>query len=126
MSNKRKIKSIYLNKVTKEEKPGASLVSSTDLPDVGSVNGYRCAACRKYILIEHKDKGVTPMFLECRATEGCGGRSSSLGYPKEEMPDSLRAKIQWEWYRPTLAEWNMLEPEMQEYVMRGGLVIRKK
>lgn len=110
-------------------RPGEDQVLDFDCPDVGAENAYRCARCQKWIFVVHVDKGVTPMFLNCRATDGCGGRSASAGYPGlrgNPMPESMREKIQWEWYRPELEEFNELEPEMKEHVQRGGLVLRRR
>lgn len=112
-----------------DTRPGAAAVADSDTFDVGAINGYRCDSCRKYIFVIHKDKGVTPMFLACRATDGCQGRSVSLGYPADRgnpMPSNLQKKIQWKWVRPTQKEWDSMDDEMKDYIFRGGLELRRK
>lgn len=130
MSNKKRIKGVNgamaIFDELVEDKPGASIVADLDYPDVGAINGYRCDSCKKYILVIHADKGVTPMFLECKATEGCGGRSVSLMYPKTPMPDELKAKIQWEWYRPNQEEFNTMDEAMKYHLRQGGLALRRR
>ena len=115
--------------VAVDTRPGAAAVENFDTSDVGAINGYRCDACHKYIFVIHKDKGVTPMFLACRATEGCEGNSVSLGYPAERgnpMPPHLQEKIQWKWVRPTQKEWEEMDDAMKDHIMRGGLELRRK
>ena len=115
--------------VSVDTRPGASAVENHNCPDAGAINGYRCRRCTKYIFVIHKDKGVTPMFLRCRATEDCGGEMLSLGYPAERgnpMPPTLQEKIQWKWVRPTEAEWNKMDDAMKDHIIRGGLELRRK
>lgn len=86
------------------------------------LNLYVCMECRKSICTIDRDEGVTPMFLNCRATPGCRGTMHSAGYP-EEMPEySLPT---WEWYRPDEKVILRMTPEMQEHIRSGGLDLRQ-
>ena len=83
-------------------------------------NGYRCEKCGGTIYtIDRANNGVTPMFLVCRATEGCDGRSVSLGYNVDVYVEPT-----FEWYRPNDWELTGLDSEMFDHVRRGGLMIR--
>lgn len=55
----------------------------------GSVNVWRCPKCRKDTMAIHRDPGVTPMMLGCRATEGCDGMAQSLMYPDLDPSQAL-------------------------------------
>jgi hypothetical protein len=113
--------------VQDEERPGASRVANSDSPEkADAINGYRCDRCKKSIFVEHVHAGVTPMFMVCKVSEDCGGLIVSLMYPTTPLPDELRSKIQWEWYRPTQAEFEKLDLEMKHHVALGGLVLRRK
>jgi hypothetical protein len=90
------------------------------------LNAYHCTICGGYIVTIDRDEGVTPMFLACRATRGCPGRSVSMGYPKLPWPAHAPEPVpRWEWYRPTLKWARRKGPGMVEYVQRGGLEIRE-
>ena len=89
------------------------------------LNAYYCDQCLRYIVTIDTDAGVTPMFLACRATPGCTGRSVSMGYPKQPWPTEAPEPIPThEWYRPS-AKWARRKgPEMLRHVQDGGLTIR--
>lgn len=119
MSNRRKLKS---------HRPAPSRVrhmpSPPDLsgyPGPGDVNGYRCKTCGQITTTVHVDQGVTPMFLACRATEGCDGTAVSFGYqaPADRLPAPS-----FEWYRPTGRELARMSAAMVDHVAQGGLVLR--
>jgi hypothetical protein len=82
------------------------------------INTYTCNACGKSIVTDEVDKGTTPMFLACRATEGCSGRMTSGMY---QVDQSLTPTF--EWYRPRKLPRN---PAMRQHVEMGGLMIRKR
>jgi hypothetical protein len=88
-------------------------------------NGYHCPVCGRTMLVTHADPGVAPIFLTCRMTEGCGGRSFSLNYPTSPIPAHLGEPTH-EWYRPTLEEFETLDGAMREHVLGGGLILREK
>ena len=90
------------------------------------MNAWECRSCGKYTVTKDIHVGVTPMFLRCRATEGCGELAMSLGYPSNEPPQKFKDALAWEWYRPSQEEFDaMKDPDEQEYVMSGGLMIRE-
>jgi hypothetical protein len=84
------------------------------------VNMYMCRECERPIFTVDKDKGVTPMFLGCRATDGCYGKMVSAGYPPDDW-FSL-TPIKWEWYKP---EELPTDDHLRDHVERGGLLLRK-
>lgn len=91
-------------------------------------NVYTCAKCKGYTVTVDLDEGVTPMFLDCRASgrEGdCGGVAVSAMYPKGPRPAHIPAPA-WEWFKPTGADYERLSPAMKERVDQGGLDLRKR
>lgn len=70
-------------------------------PDFGSfgVNAYDCSVCGRATWVTHRDRGVTPSHMLCRATPGCGGMAISRWY---SVPPDHPAPTH-EWYRPTRA-----------------------
>ena len=85
------------------------------------VNAYTCNVCGLSIYTFDRDEGTTPMFLACRATPGCRGRSVSNGYPSGPPPQLPT----WEWYRPPKNRLYTFDDEMRDYIRRGGLVLRR-
>jgi hypothetical protein len=81
------------------------------------INQYTCEECGGVITTIDRDQGVTPMFLNCRATEGCTGRSVSSMY---RVPPGLEPDH--EWYKPDKLP---SDPGMRQHVKMGGLLIRK-
>lgn len=109
-------------------------------PAEGKVkNAYWCGECQRYTVTIDRHKGVTPMFLACRAAgvgpghpdNPCRGMSQSMMYPDEPWPidhPDLTAGPTWEWYAPDAAELKRLrkkDAESFEHVMKGGLLLRK-
>lgn len=93
----------------------------------GEVNGWTCDECGATTYCVHVDDGVTPMFLGCRATEGCKGTGRSLMYPSPPVPPHVHAAIQWEWYSPDPKEKTELffrNRATFDHVHKGGLLIR--
>lgn len=86
----------------------------------GRFNGYICDTCDKGFLTLDIDRGVTPMFSPCFATEGCAGRAHSMMYPPGEPPAELGEPIIY-WYKPNDEEFKKLPPSVQDHVRRGGL-----
>lgn len=70
----------------------------------GMVNAYSCPVCDSVWGVVQLDDGVTPMFVGCRATEGCEGRSVSQGYPSGPVPQFIIDKVHHEWFRSTPGE----------------------
>lgn len=90
----------------------------------GGANGYTCRTCGQVTMTYHVDEGTTPMFLRCRATDGCNGEAVSMMYPPGPVPDHLAALPRWEWYRPTPKEVRHMGPAYREHIQRGGLALR--
>lgn len=87
----------------------------------GRKNMYQCDTCGGVIVTVHRQHGVTPMFLNCRATNGCAGSMASAMYaPVPEMFTPTH-----EWYVPTVDELQQMNREMREHIEQGGLMIRK-
>lgn len=100
----------------------------------GDKNAYFCEECGQYLVVVHVDAGVTPMFLACRATEGCQGTSRSMMYPPEPWPDFVPKTPTYEWYMPSnAAVWakrKLRYPDnpaygLAEHFLQGGLMLRK-
>lgn len=107
-----------------DRRPGAAAVEKAGhYPGPGRHNAYRCDDCHAYTVVRHADSGVTPMFLGCRATEGCKGQGVSLGYPEGPIPPEF-LPAPWEWYRPTADDPILRDPAMRDHVERGGLALR--
>lgn len=96
----------------------------------GAKNAYHCEVCLQYIVTVNLAEGVTPMFLSCRATDGCKGRMTSCMYPPEPWPkkDGFDVAIPQEpthvWYRPVSPEYDDLNRETKIHVRKGGLLLR--
>jgi hypothetical protein len=93
----------------------------------GATNVWTCPTCNGHTFAVHRDEGVTPMLLACRASGDvgdCMGSAVSAGYPPGPPPDYL-GDPQWEWYRPSRRAIKRLSPGMRYHVTRGGLVLRK-
>jgi hypothetical protein len=91
-------------------------------------NVYTCPKCKGMTVTVDIDEGVTPMFLNCRASgrEGdCDGMAVSAMYPKGPRPPHVPAPA-WEWFKPTGKDYARLSPAMKEHVDAGGLDIRKR
>lgn len=87
----------------------------------GRFNAYLCDTCGKGYLTLDVDRGTTPMFTPCFATQDCKGPAMSAGYPDGRPPLELGDPIIY-WYKPNKAEFSQLSFEMQEHVRNGGLV----
>ena len=86
------------------------------------VNTYTCEKCHKHIVTVHRDEGTTPMFLKCRATEGCDGRMVSAMYV---LPASFEEIPTHEWYAPGKKERRRLDRATRDQRDRGGLLLRE-
>lgn len=124
MSNKRKLNSI--SSLPSDERPGADMVKDREYPGPGAINAYRCPTCERYRVVQHVDKGVTPMFMIC-ADPDCKGQAVSMMYPDQKhIPEKIRKAVRWEWYRPDMKEYRKLDPDVRSHVLQGGLLIREK
>ena len=112
----KKTRKLYMQKPEPTPAMMTKAVEEVDADDlIPRINQYTCDACGGVITTIDRVKGTTPMFLNCRATEGCNGRSVSSMYRV-----SPHLKPEWEWYKPKKAKG-----EEREYVAMGGLLIRR-
>lgn len=103
-------------------------------------NAYLCDSCGRFIITVERHRGVTPMFLRCRATDGCDGLASSCMYRldmlamrlgqqhSDEAPRVLRdgwSEPTWEWYRPSARAARRQGPAGFEHYQKGGLWLRE-
>ena len=86
----------------------------------GLINGYDCPECYQVVWTVNKDAGTTPMFLACRGTEGCNGRSVSRMYLR--IPGS--AIPAFEWYAPSKKEIRKANEGAKHHYSMGGLALR--
>lgn len=98
----------------------------------GSVNGWQCDKCHRLTIAIHRNQGVTPFMLACRADgyepgspeSTCDGMAVSCGYPADPPP----RPPEWEWYRPSrnqIKRYKRDNPDMYRHVTKGGLELRK-
>lgn len=90
----------------------------------GEINGWQCGRCDAVTYAIHVDDGVTPMFLGCRATDGCEGTGASLMYPPPPVPAHVLEAVAWEWFKPTGRYYRRLSSAMKSHVDQGGLDLR--
>lgn len=114
----------------------------------GEKNAYWCPKCHGYTITIDVDKGVTPMFLACRASGDvgtCDGMAQSMVYPPEPWPiedgyeNHIPTEPQFEWYAPDAIELvglrlksrapgtkkkRRLAAASLEHVNKGGLLLR--
>lgn len=90
------------------------------------LNVYTCELCRWPIVTVDRDKGVTSYLIRCAASEMgqprvCAGYAASAFYsvPGHLMPE-------FEWYRPSLAEFQSLDKAARAHVESGGLLLRRR
>jgi hypothetical protein len=88
------------------------------MESIGRINCYACEVCGSLHGTINVNTGVTPFLIACRV-EGCDGMAVSQCYRK------AMASAGWAWYRPTPEAFLMLEPEEQEHVLHGGLLIEE-
>lgn len=91
-------------------------------------NAYVCPDCKQPTITVDVDEGVTPMFISCKATEGCEGMAQSMMYPKAPRPSHVPAPA-WEWYKPTRDEVEESEKEYPGSIQHwdnGGLFLRER
>ena len=92
----------------------------------GRENVYICEFCGGFTTTIDVDEGVTPMFLDCRAsgkTGNCPGMAVSQMYPEGRRPGHIPPPT-FEWYRPSPEEVEKMDPAMQDHISKGGLEIR--
>lgn len=84
------------------------------------INQYTCDTCGGTITTIERVAGVTPLYLACRATDGCKGRMLSAMYRVDHTDPRLVP--QWEWYKPSDT---VNDPDTAEHVRQGGLLLRR-
>lgn len=91
----------------------------------GAINAYVCTTCHNLTITQNISDGITPKYMACQAIEECEGTGRSMNYPPNP-PQKVIDRVRWEWYLPGLDEFENLTPDMQEFVKKGGLVLRAK
>ena len=89
-------------------------------------NVYACPICLRFTTTIDVDDGVTPMFLDCRASGrvgDCPGIAMSEWYPDGPRPSYIPPPT-FEWYKPSAEEVEKMDPTMQDHCRKGGLEIR--
>lgn len=87
------------------------------------LNKYTCNTCEGEIVTIEREPGVTPMMIDCRATEGCEGLMMSWGYQIH-----YDVTPTWEWVKPDinlLKNYKKKNPALFEHFKLGGLYLRK-
>ena len=84
------------------------------------LNQYTCAKCGSTITTIDLEEGVTPFMIGCKVWPTCGGQMYSHFYKVDGSP-----KPDYEWFKPTKAEFEELHPLTQAHVKQGGLMLRK-
>ena len=79
---------------------------------------YYCMNCRKDIFTNKVDDGWLPDFIECKATDGCGGAM------QRSYESQLECRVTHEWYKPGRAEVDSLDHLLRSRVQNGGLLLR--
>lgn len=106
-------------------RPGEEIADKLDIPGIaGAINAYVCRDKNCLTIVQHVDKGLTPNYMACQAP-GCIGTARSMNYPPDP-PQKVIDAVRWEWYRPDLEEFRQLNPEIKQFVMGGGLILREK
>jgi hypothetical protein len=122
----------------------ALLDDEPELAEPDRINAYICDTCGQATVTRDVHKGVTPMFLACRASGdvgSCKGQGSSCmydlrmyairtGHPwwGKALEQQRWPEPQWEWFMPTLRERRRIErrdPALGEHLRRGGLHLRR-
>jgi len=92
------------------------------MTETGAKNIWVCETCGHMIVCVHRDAGTTPMFLSCKDRGcDCDGFAASMMYRLGELETM---EPQFEWYKPTSLELQLLNPTMRDHAERGGLLIR--
>ncbi len=89
------------------------------------INVYRCPECGGETVTIDVDRGVTPMFLGCRASgqkDDCDGMAVSAMY---QVPKPLPSPAL-EWYKPSKEEIAAMPEDHREHYEGSGLNIRKR
>lgn len=97
------------------------------MSNVGRENCYTCRQCGGHTVTVDRDEGVTPAFINCRASgrEGdCRGVAESAGYPEAPRPKHIpEPQFEWRKYPDKMIE--KLPLNQREHALRGGLFLVK-
>ena len=99
----------------------------------GAINGWLCDKCGRLTIAMHRDAGVTPFTLACRADgrepddpeASCDGLAVSCMYPADPPPRNP----EWEFFKPSKAQMKRYKrenPAMYFHIMNGGLDLRRR
>lgn len=105
--------------------------------DTNSVNAYTCGSCAKNTVVKHRDKGVTPFFIDC---VHCGENAISNMYkvPQDLQHDLVAfkpdRKREWKLYMNYLMKYydsngmkhhsvDIILKSLKEHVAKGGVLL---
>lgn len=83
--------------------------------DTNKVNAYTCGSCGKNTVVKHRDKGVTPMFLDCIH---CGGKAISHMY---KVPQDLEHDLV-AYVPKNKTEWKLYKNYLKDYYKNEAVV----
>ena len=84
------------------------MTKTTAAIDTNKVNAYTCGTCKENTVIKHRDKGVTPMFIDCIH---CGNKAISHMY---KVPQDLKHHLVA--FKPkNKAEWKLYEAYLKDF-----------
>lgn len=96
----------------------------------GAINWYVCPVCDGLTVTVHRDEGITPSRIDCRAdgkVGGCEGQAASAWYPNTPLPERRRYAV-WAWFRPDIRELMASETPPDQATIRylegGGLLLQ--
>lgn len=98
------------------EKMCAELENSVMYDGRGTYDLYRCESCSNEIFTTYKDKGVTPMIINCRKCGRYMEHVRTFAY----VADGIKIH---EWYRPQFFQFQKLSKELKQHIREGGLVL---
>lgn len=77
---------------------------------------YECPKCVRRIYTVYGDKGITPFAISCSKCNNMMAHSKTIEGKPWIRPTP--------WVRPTFRQMLKLSPEMIEYVLGGGLILK--
>lgn len=81
------------------------------------IDVYECSKCGHKLYTYYKDKGVTPFTISCPKCSDTMMHTKTV----ECAPGFIKPIP---WLRPTFKQMLKLSPEMIEYVLDGGLILK--
>lgn len=85
---------------------------------MNTINVYTCKVGHRIVTVD-RQKGVTPFIIGCKHPS-CAERATSNFYRVDRGLTPTH-----EWYRPSLREYETLDPHSKDHVSNGGLLLRE-